>query len=81
MLEVLWQYPIAELLWLFDHEPVAFPCPGDNLLRDGIVYYLKELDEEGRNVVYRLVLIIELQVGCVRRLAHLHVGLGCSFAR
>ena len=81
MLEVLRQDPIAELLWLFNDESVSFPRPGDNLLRHGIVHDLKELHEERRNVVYRLVLIIELQVCCIRRLAHVHVGLGRAFAR
>lgn len=60
--EVLRKNPITELLRLLDDESITISGPGDYVLSCKIVDNLEEFDEEGRNVVYRLVLVIELDV-------------------
>lgn len=62
MFEVLRKNPITELLRLLDDESITISGPGDYVLSCKIVDNLEEFDEEGRNVVYRLVLVIELDV-------------------
>lgn len=62
MFEVLGKNPITELLRLLDDESITISGPGDDVLSCLIVDNLEEFDEEGRNVVYRLVLVIELDV-------------------